>query len=256
MDAAERQQLLDVLHSERFVDQAPAEVWATLLDEGSYLASISTMYRVLHAAGEVAERRRQATHPAHVKPELVADAPNRVWSWDITKLLGSATWTYYCLYTILDRYSRYAVGWMVAARESAALAQRLLAATIAKQHISRDQLAIHADRGSPMTAKQVAHLLADLGVTKSHSRPHTSNDNPYSESQFKTMKYRPQFPDRFGSIQDARAFCQHFFGWSGYAGDPPSGRWGQRAWGHVVDRRLPWRSCRAWSGLGEVAVVS
>jgi len=217
LDVAERQQLLDVLHSERFVDQAPAEVWATLLDEGSYLASVSTMYRVLHAAGEVAERRRQATHPAHVKPELVADAPNRVWSWDITKLLGPVKWTCYYLYTILDIYSRYAVGWMVAARESAALAERLLAATTAKQHISRDQLAIHADRGSSMASKQVAHLLADLGVTKSHSRPHTSNDNPYSESQFKTMKYRPEFPDRFGSVQDARAFCQQFFGWYNFA---------------------------------------
>jgi len=217
LDVAERQQLLDVLHSERFVDQAPAEVWATLLDEGSYLASVSTMYRVLHAAGEVAERRRQATHPAHVKPELVADAPNRVWSWDITKLLGPVKWTYYYLYTILDIYSRYAVGWMVAARESAALAERLLAATTAKQHISRDQLAIHADRGSSMASKQVAHLLADLGVTKSHSRPHTSNDNPYSESQLKTMKYRPEFPDRFGSVQDARAFCQQFFGWYNFA---------------------------------------
>ena len=217
LDVAERRQLLDVLHSERFVDQAPAEVWATLLDEGSYLASVSTMYRVLHAAGEVAERRRQATHPAHVKPELVADAPNRVWSWDITKLLGPVKWTYYYLYTILDIYSRYAVGWMVAARESAALAERLLAATTAKQHISRDQLAIHADRGSSMASKQVAHLLADLGVTKSHSRPHTSNDNPYSESQFKTMKYRPEFPDRFGSVQDARAFCQQFFGWYNFA---------------------------------------
>ena len=171
------------------------------------------MYRAVHAAGEVAERRRQATHPAHVKPELVADAPNRVWSWDITKLLGPVKWTYYYLYTILDIYSRYAVGWMVAERESAALAQRLLAATIAKQHISRDQLAIHADRGSSMASKQVAQLLADLGVTKSHSRPHVSNDNPYSESQFKTMKYRPELPDRFGSIQDARAFCQQFFGW-------------------------------------------
>jgi putative transposase len=213
LQPAERQQVLDVLHSDRFCDQAPAEIYATLLDEGVYLASISTMYRILRAAGEVAERRRQATHPAHVKPELVADAPNRVWSWDITKLLGPAKWTYYYLYTILDIYSRYAVGWMVAERESAALAERLLAETITKQHVTRDQLAIHADRGSSMASKQVAQLLADLGVTKSHSRPHVSNDNPYSESQFKTLKYRPTFPARFGSIQDARAFCQHFFGW-------------------------------------------
>jgi putative transposase len=213
LDVGERQALLDILHSQRFVDQAPAEVYATLLDEGVYLASISTMYRVLRAEGEVAERRRQATHPPTVKPELVADAPNRVWSWDLTKLLGPAKWTYYYLYTILDIYSRYAVGWMVAERESAALAGRLLDQTIAKQHVGNGQLAIHADRGSSMASKQVAQLLADLGVTKSHSRPHISNDNPYSESQFKTLKYRPQFPDRFGSIQDARAFCQHFFGW-------------------------------------------
>jgi len=209
----ERQELLDVLHSQRFVDQAPAEVYATLLDEGVYLASISTMYRVLRAEGVVVERRRQATHPPTVKPELVADAPNRVWSWDITKLHGPAKWTWYYLYTILDIYSRYAVGWMVGERESAALAGRILDQTIANQHVSRGQLAIHADRGSSMASKQVAQLLADLGVTKSHSRPHVSNDNPYSESQFKTMKYRPQFPDRFGCVQDARAFCQHFFGW-------------------------------------------
>jgi len=217
LEVGERQALLDILHSQRFVDQAPAEVYATLLDEGVYLASISTMYRVLRAEGEVAERRRQATHPPTVKPELVAAAPNRVWSWDLTKLLGPAKWTYYYLYTILDIYSRYAVGWMVAERESAALAERLLNQTIANQHVGNGQLAIHADRGSSMASKQVAQLLADLGVTKSHSRPHVSNDNPYSESQFKTLKYRPQFPDRFGSIQDARAFCQHFFGWYNFA---------------------------------------
>ena len=217
LEVGERQALLDILHSQRFVDQAPAEVYATLLDEGVYLASISTMYRVLRAEGEVAERRRQATHPPTVKPELVADAPNRVWSWDLTKLLGPAKWTYYYLYTILDIYSRYAVGWMVAERESAALAERLLDQTIAKQHVGNGQLAIHADRGSSMASKQVAQLLADLGVTKSHSRSHVSNDNPYSESQFKTLKYRPQFPDQFGSIQDARAFLKHFFGWYNFA---------------------------------------
>src|SRR5512133_2180406 len=159
------------------------------------------------------ERRRQATHPATVKPELVADAPNRVWSWDITKLLGPAKWTYFYLYTILDIFSRYAVGWMVAHHESAALAERLIAETLAKQGIGRDQLAIHADRGTSMASKLVAQLLADLGVTKSHSRPHVSNDNPYSEAQFKTLKYRPAFPDHFGSIQDARVFCQDFFAW-------------------------------------------
>jgi putative transposase len=211
LSLGERQQVLDVLHSERFCDQAPAEVYATLLDEGAYLASISTMYRLLHAQGEVGERRRQATHPATVKPELVADAPNRVWSWDITKLLGPATWTYFYLYTILDIYSRYAVGWMVAHHESAALAERLIAETLAKQGIGRDQLAIHADRGTSMASKLVAQLLADLGVTKSHSRPHVPDDNPFSESQFKTLKYCPAFPERFGSIQHARSFCEAFF---------------------------------------------
>ena len=166
----------------RFADLAPAEVWATLLDEGIYLGSVSTFYRVLREAGESRERRRQATHPAAVKPELVATGPNQVWSWDITKLHGPAKWTYYYLYVILDIFSRYAVGWMVATRESAALAEKLIAATCAKQGITRGQLTIHADRGSSMTSKPVAFLLADLGVTQSHSRPHVSNDNPYSES--------------------------------------------------------------------------
>ena len=210
---AERQAILDVLHSGRFADLAPAEVWATLLDEGTYLGSVSTFYRLLREAGESKERRRQATHPAAVKPELIATAPNQVWSWDITKLHGPAKWTYYYLYVILDIFSRYATGWMVATCESAALAQKLIAATCAKQRIVAGQLAIHADRGSSMTSKPVAFLLADLGITQSHSRPHVSNDNPFSESQFKTMKYRPAFPGRFGSIQDARAHCQMFFGW-------------------------------------------
>lgn len=192
--AAERQALLDVLHSERFVDQAPAEGYATLLDEGSYLASIATMYRVLRAAGEVAERRRQATHPPTVKPELVAAAPNRVWSWDITKLLGPAKWTYYYLYVVLDIFSRYVPGWMVAERESAALAERLLDQTITKQHITRDQLAIHADRGPSMASKQVAQLLADLGVTKSHSRPHISNDNPTARASSRPSSTAPPSP--------------------------------------------------------------
>jgi putative transposase len=210
---AERQAILDLFHSDRFADAAPAEVWATLLDEGTYLGSISTFYRVLREAGESKERRRQATHPAAVKPELMAAAPNQVWSWDITKLHGPAKWTYYYLYVILDIFSRYATGWMVATRESAVLAEKLIAATCAKQHIPRGQLAIHADRGSSMTSKPVAFLLADLGVTQSHSRPHVSNDNPYSESQFKTLKYRPDFPARFASIEAARAHCQVFFPW-------------------------------------------
>ena len=180
---AERQAILDVLHTGRFADLAPDEVWATLLDEGTYLGSVSTYYRVLRKAGESHERRAQATHPAAVKPELIAAGPNQVYSWDITKLHGPAKWTYYHLYVILDIYSRYAVGWMVATCESAALAEKLIAATCAGQGISRGQLSIHADRGSSMTSKPVALLLADLGVTQSHSRPHVSNDNPYSEAQ-------------------------------------------------------------------------
>jgi putative transposase len=213
LTAAERQRVLDVLRSERFVDLAPASVYATLLDEGVYLASIPTMYRLLREHGETGDRRRHATHPPTVKPELVATKPNEVWSWDISKLAGPVKWTAYHLYTIIDVFSRYVPGWMVATRESAALAERLLADTLAAQHVGRDELTLHADRGTSMTSKPVAFLLADLGVTKSHSRPHTSNDNPYSEAQFKTLKYRPDFPDRFGSIQDARAFCQDFFTW-------------------------------------------
>ena len=211
--AGERQAILDMLHSARFADTAPAEAWATLLDEGIYMGSVSTYYRVLREAGESRERRAQASHPAAVRPELTATGPNQCWSWDITKLHGPAKWTYYHLYVILDIYSRYAVGWMVAARESAALAEKLIAATVAKQGISRGQLTLHADRGSSMTSKPVAFLLADLGVIQSHSRPHVSNDNPYSEAQFKTLKYRPGFPGRFTSIQGARAHCQEFFPW-------------------------------------------
>ena len=211
--SAERAAILAALHSERFADTAPAEAWATLLDEGTYLGSVSTFYRVLRAAGESRERRQQAAHPASVKPELAAAGPNEVYSWDITKLHGPAKWTYYHLYVILDIFSRCAVGWMVATRESAVLAEKLIAATCAKQGISRGQLTIHADRGSSMTSKPVALLLADLGVTQSHSRPHVSNDNPYSEAQFKTLKYRPGFPRRFASIEAARAHCQDFFSW-------------------------------------------
>ena len=211
--SGERQAILDVLHEERFVDQAPAQVYARLLDEGRYLASLRTMYRVLAANHEARERRRQLRHPRYTAPELLATAPNQLWSWDITKLLGPAKWTYFYLYVILDVFSRYVVGWMVAARESAVLAQRLIAETCARQGIEPGQLTIHADRGSSMTSKPVALLLADLGVTKTHSRPHVSNDNPFSEAQFKTMKYRPDFPDRFGSEADARAHCRVFFPW-------------------------------------------
>jgi len=201
LSSDEQQAILDVLHSDRFVDMSATEVWARLLDEGVYLGSQSTFYRLLRRAGEVRERRAQATHPAKVKPELVAHAPNQVYSWDITKLHGPAKWTYYYLYVILDIFSRYVVGWMVASCESAELAEVLIRQTCAKQGIGRDQLTIHADRGSSMTSKPVAFLLADLGITQSHSRPHVSNDNPFSESQFKTLKYRPDFPGRFPSIE-------------------------------------------------------
>jgi putative transposase len=190
-------QVRELLNSERFVDAAPATVYATLLDEGRYLCSESSMYRILRAHGEVRQRRRQACHPPRVKPELVATAPNQCWSWDITKLRGPAKWTYYHLYVIIDIFSRYVPGWLLADRESAALAERLLAETIAKQHVERDQLTIHADRGTSMASQPVAMLLADLGVTKSHSRPRCSNDNPFSEAGFKTFKYRPDFPEQF-----------------------------------------------------------
>lgn len=209
----ERQTVLDHLHSERFVDQAPQEVFATLLDEKTYLCSIRTMYRILDAEKEVRERRNQRRHPEYQKPELLATAPNQVWSWDITKLKGPVKWSYYYLYVILDIYSRHVVGWMVAHGESKALAERLIRETSEKQGIEPGQLTIHADRGSSMKSKPVALMMADLGITKTHSRPHVSDDNPYSEAQFKTMKYRPDFPRHFGSIQDARAFCISFFDW-------------------------------------------
>jgi len=213
LSAAERQNVLDVLHSERFVDSSPAQVWATLLDEGRYLASERTMYRLLAAHDEVRERRDQLRHPAYAKPELLAERPNEVWSWDISKLRGPATWSYYYLYVILDIFSRYVVGWTIQYRESAALAEQLIAQATEQQGIDPGQLTLHADRGSAMTAKPVAYLLADLGVTKTHSRPYTSSDNPYSEAHFKTFKYRPDFPDRFGSIQHSRSFGRDFFGW-------------------------------------------
>ncbi|TMM28286.1 MAG: DDE-type integrase/transposase/recombinase, partial [Actinobacteria bacterium] len=209
----ERDTVRALLNSPDFVDKAPATVYHELLDEGVYLASVSSMYRILRAHGEVTERRRQAIHPARVKPELVAMQPNQCWSWDITKLHGPAKWSYFYLYVIIDIYSRYVVGWLIAEAESAVLAEKLLADTIAKQVIDRDTLTIHADNGSSMASKPVAFLLADLGVTKTHSRPHTSNDNPYSEAHFRTLKYRPDFPDTFGCIADARAFCQRFFTW-------------------------------------------
>ena len=202
-----------MLHSDRFVDQSPAEVHATLLEQQTDLCSPRTMYRVLAAAGEVRERRDQARHPAYAKPELVATAPNQIWSWDITKLRGPVAYLYFSLYVILDLFSRSVVGWMVAAHESARLAERLIEATCHKQGIAPKQLTIHADRGAPMRSKRVAELVADLGLAASHSRPRVSNDNPFSEAQFRTVKSRPEFPDRFGSIQDARAIGHGLFGW-------------------------------------------
>lgn len=210
---AEQELLLGVLDSERFADLAPATIFAMLLDEGRYHGSIRTMYRLLAAHSQGGERRNQRVHPAYAKPELLAIRPNEVWSWDITKLKGPAKWTCFHLYVILDIFSRYVVGWLIAPRESAELAEQLIAATVENEHIAPGTLTLHADRGTSMRSKPVAALLIDLDVAKTHSRPHVSDDNPYSESQFKTLKYRPDFPDRFGSIEDARAHCQAFFSW-------------------------------------------
>lgn len=209
----ERQAVLDVAHEQRFWDLSPYQIHATLLDEGVYHCSIRTIYRILTAADEVRERRRQTKRVNYVKPELLATAPNQVWSWDITKLKGPAKWTYFYLYVIIDIFSRYVVGWMVANCERSDLAERLIEESCQKQLIQPGQLTIHADRGSSMKSKKVAQLMSDLGVTKTHSRPNVSNDNPFSEAQFKTLKYRPDFPSRFGALQDARAFCQSFFNW-------------------------------------------
>ena len=209
----ERQAVLDVLHEVRFIDQAPAEIYAILLDEGRYLCSIRTMYRILAANAEVRERRNLRRHPVYTRPELLATGPNQVWSWDITKLKGPVKGQFFNLYVILDIFSRCIVGWMLSERENALLAARLIEQTCAKHNIRPGSLTIHADRGSPMMATSTAILLVNLGIAKSHSRPQQSNDNPYSESQFKTLKYCPTFPKRFGSIQDARAFCIRFFQW-------------------------------------------
>lgn len=210
----EREAVLAELHSERFVDVSPEEVYATLLDEGRYLASTRTMYRLLEAKhGGVRERRDQLTHPDYAKPELLAERPNELWSWDISKLKGPAKWTYFYLYVILDVFSRYAVAWTVQYRENGQLAKALIEQATEQQQITPRVLTLHADRGGPMRGKPVAFLLADLGVTKTHSRPYTSTDNPYSEAHFKTLKYRPEFPDRFDSIEQAREFCRGFFDW-------------------------------------------
>jgi len=206
--------VLAELHSQRFVDCSPAQVYATLLDEGEYLCSERTMYRLLASRhGGVREWRDQLTHPAYAKPQLLAERPNELWSWDISKLLGPAKWTYFYLYVILDVFSRYAVGWTVQQRESGPIAEALISQAVEQQQVEPGTLTVHADRGGPMRSKPVAFLLADLGVTKTHSRPYTSSDNPYSEAQFKTLKYRPGFPDRFQTIEQARDFCRGFFHW-------------------------------------------
>ena len=213
LSEAETNAIRVILNSERFQDQSPREVYATLIDEGRYLCSYRTMYRILAENGEIRERRNQLRHPVYKKPELLATRPNQLWSWDITKLRGPAKWTYFYLYVIIDVFSRYVVGWMIADQESAALAETLIAETCDRQGIQPEQLTIHADRGSSMTSKSVALLLADLGVIKTHSRPHVSDDNPYSEAHFKTLKYQPDFPGSFGCLADARAWTRGFFDW-------------------------------------------
>jgi putative transposase len=213
LSESERAHILCIMHDDRFCDKPPSEIYASLLDEGIFLCSQRTMYRILRSEDEVRERRNQLRHPKYKKPELIATAPNQVWSWDITKLRGPAKFSYYYLYVFLDIYSRHVVGWMVAANENAVHAKDLIRETCRRQAIDRNQLFIHSDRGSSMTSKTVAMLLSDLGITKSLNRPHVSNDNPYSESQFKTLKYRPNYPERFGCLEDARVFCETFFDW-------------------------------------------
>jgi putative transposase len=210
---SEREAVLEVLHAERFCDCSPAEVHSTLLEEGRYLCSPRTMYRILASNDEVRERRDQLRHPHYAKPELMAEGPNQVWSWDITKLRGPAKWVYYYLYVVLDIFSRYVVGWLLAQHENAGLAQRLIRETCSRQEVEPGQLVLHADRGAPMTSKTLSQMLADLGVEKTHARPHVSDDNPFSESQFKTLKYSPGFPDRFGSPEHARDVTRSLFRW-------------------------------------------
>lgn len=213
LSSAERAQVRATLNSARFMDQAPRQIYAALLDEGNYLCHWRTMYRILHAHNEVHERRLIRQHPTYKKPELLAERPNQVWSWDITHLRGAVKWSGYKLYTVLDIFSRYVVGWMIADEESSDLAKQLIAETTRKQGIQPNQLTLHADNGGPMKGKPLSQLLVDLGITKSHSRPHTSDDNPFSEAQFKTMKYRPDYPDRFASIDEARTWARVFFTW-------------------------------------------
>jgi putative transposase len=213
LSSEERGEVRETLNSERFMDKAPRQVYAALLDEGRYLCHWRTMYRILAAHDEVRERRRLRRHPVDKKPELLATAPNQVWSWDITYLRGPHKWEHYPLYTVLDIYSRYVVGWMMAEVESSDLAKQLIAATAQKHHIQPEQLTLHADNGAPMRGKPLSQLLVDLGITKSHNRPHTSDDNPFSEAHFKTMKYRPDYPDRFTSLAEAQVWARCFFTW-------------------------------------------
>jgi putative transposase len=213
LSTAERGIIRELLHSRQYVDLSARTVYARLLDAGRYLASVSTFYRILRAAGEARPRRNQRTHPAYAKPELLAERPNELWSWDVSKLKGQAKWTYFYLYVILDVFSRYAVGWTVQYRENSQLAKALIEQATEQQQIGRSVLTLHADRGAPQRAKPVAFLLADMGITKTHSRPYTSSDNPYSEAHFKTLKYRPEFPERFDDIEHARAHCRAFFDW-------------------------------------------
>lgn len=213
LSSEEHQKVLDTLHSERFVDRAPREIYATLLDEDTYLCSVRTMYRILKANRELHERRNQLRHPAYKKPELLATAPNQVWSWDITKLRAELKWTYYYLYILLDIFSRYVVGWLLAHRESGELAKRLVSETCTKQEINEKKIIIHADRGPAPRSKTLLQLYSDLTIEPSFSRPHVSNDNPYSESQFKTMKYWPSYPDRFTGYEHALSYCREFIPW-------------------------------------------
>lgn len=214
LSSAEVEEVLEILHSPRFQDRSPRQVWATLLDEDQrYLCSVRTMYRVLAARGESRERRAQRRHPAYAKPELLATGPNQVWSWDLSQLKGPSKGVWYYLYLVLDIFSRYVVGWRVARREQADLATELIEASVEKQGIARDQLTLHADRGPSMTSKSVALLMSRLGVSGSHSRPYTSNDNPFSEAQFKTIKYHASYPERFGSLEDAQAYFRRFIAW-------------------------------------------
>jgi putative transposase len=212
----EKASVRETLNSDRFADQAPREVYATLLDEGRYLCSVPTMYRILAENQEVRERRSQMRHPIYPKPRLLATAPNQVWTWDITKLPGPVKWVYFCLYVVLDLFSRFVVGWLIAAHESALLAEQLLTESYLRQGLAPGQLAVHSDRGGPMIAKPLGMLFDDLGITPSLARPRTPDDNPYSEAQFKTVKYHPTFPERFGGLLDARTWGQRLFHWYNY----------------------------------------